>query len=367
MKAQVLYGIDDLRLEEVEIPQPGVGEALVEVKAAGICGSDVPRICYTGAHRHPLIPGHEFSGVVRQVGEGTDGDLQGKRVGVFPLIPCRRCVPCRKKQYEMCRSYNYLGSRCDGGFAEYVVVPADNLIPLPDQVTFEEAAMLEPMAVAVHAMRRAGIGVCIEGVQCDGLRENDKDAHQACITVIGLGTIGLLLTMFLKDAGVDRILAVGNKEEQRRKAKALGVEEQDYCDIRTQNAVDFLKEHTGGEGADVVFECVGKEESVTWAIEAAASAGRVVLVGNPASDMKLGRDTYWRILRNQLEVCGTWNSSFTGENMDDWHYVLERLEEGAVHPAELISHRFSLDRLSEGLEIMCKKTEDYTKIMVIPG
>ena len=130
MKAWVLHGVNDLRLETVPIPLPEEQEVLVEVKATGICGSDIPRIYHTGAHIHPLIPGHEFSGEVVEVGKGTDRKWIGQRVGIFPLIPCGECGLCRKKQYEMCRNYSYLGSRRNGGFAEYAAVPAWNLVLL---------------------------------------------------------------------------------------------------------------------------------------------------------------------------------------------------------------------------------------------
>lgn len=162
MKAWVLHGADDIRYEEIERPQPADCEVLVRVQAAGICGSDVPRIYKTGAHVHPLIPGHEFSGIVEKTGTSTNPEWEGKRVGVFPLIPCRECIPCRKRQYELCRNYSYLGSRRNGGFAEYVLVPEWNLIELPANVSFTEAAMLEPMAVAVHAMRRVRISLNIQ-------------------------------------------------------------------------------------------------------------------------------------------------------------------------------------------------------------
>ena len=119
MKAWVLHGVDDFRFENQEIPCTQKGDALVRVRAAGICGSDIPRIFETGAHVHPIVPGHEFSG---EVVECDDRSLIGKRVGVFPLIPCEECPQCKQKQYQLCRNYNYLGSRCDGGFAEYVKV-----------------------------------------------------------------------------------------------------------------------------------------------------------------------------------------------------------------------------------------------------
>lgn len=137
MKAYVLHGISDYRYEEVEVPLAEPGSVLVRVRAAGICGSDIPRIYKTGAYSHPLIPGHEFAGEVVEVGECVDASWVGKRVGVFPLIPCMECPQCQQKQYEMCSHYNYLGSRTDGGFAEYVRVPKWNLIALPDSVTME--------------------------------------------------------------------------------------------------------------------------------------------------------------------------------------------------------------------------------------
>lgn len=335
MNAWVLHDINDFRLEAVEEPIPGKDEVLVEVKAAGICGSDIPRVYQNGTYSFPLIPGHEFSGVVAKTGRNVDDGWIGRRVGIFPLIPCMDCIPCRKKQYEMCRHYSYLGSRTNGGFAEYAAVPAANLIPLPDRVSFEEAAMLEPMAVAVHAMRRIA------------------PKAPETVAVCGLGTIGLLLILFLREAGVRQILAIGNKDFQKQMLGRLGLPEEAWCDSRKQDAGRWLTEHTGGAGADLFYECVGKNETLTWAIDHTAPGGRVMLVGNPFSDMILEKSVYWKILRNQLTVTGTWNSSFsfseeeftdrkteeTEKGLDDWQYVLDRLARGRVSPSCLITHR----------------------------
>lgn len=346
MKAWVLHGIDNFRLETVKEPALEDEEVLVEVKAAGICGSDIPRIYQTGAYSYPLIPGHEFSGAVVKVGAGADKSWMGQRVGIFPLIPCRECGPCQKKQYEMCRHYSYLGSRRNGGFAEYVAVPSWNLLKLPEQVTFEEAAMLEPMAVAVHAMRRLA------------------PAADNVVTVCGLGAIGMLLLMFLKEAGVRKILAIGNKEFQRQAVWNMGLAEENYCDSKEQDAGRWIMEHTNGSGTDIFFECVGKKETYTLGVQCTAPAGKILLVGNPYSDMKLEKDVYWKILRNQLTVAGTWNSSFVHGSEDDWNYVMERLVKKTVSPLELISHRLSFEELEKGARIMRDKTEDYLKVMV---
>jgi L-iditol 2-dehydrogenase len=338
MKAWVLHDINDFRYEQVDMPVVKAGEVLVKVKAVGICGSDIPRVYKTGTYSYPLIPGHEFAGEVVET---------GKRVGVFPLIPCGNCTPCRKHKYEMCRSYSYIGSRQNGAFAEYVAVPKANLIELSEQISFEEAAMLEPMAVAVHAMRRIDIRFC------------------DTVTVCGLGTIGMLLVMFLLDAGVGRILVVGNKDFQRETVLKLGIPKDCYCDSRSNDVKSWIMEKTNGNGTDVFFECVGRNETVSLAVDVAAPAGRICLVGNPYSDMTLDKAVYWKILRNQLMVTGTWNSSFTGSDEDDWHYVIKRLKDKKIEPSKLITHRYSLEDIYKGFEIMRDKSEDYIKVMGI--
>jgi len=345
MKAHILYGIDDLRFEETTTPVPKENEALVRVMAAGICGSDIPRIYKTGAHRHPLIPGHEFSGVVEQVGSDKHNLWQGKRVGIFPLIPCRECPSCMKKQYEMCRQYGYLGSRQDGGFAEYAAVPVANLIDLPDMVSFEEAAMLEPLAVAVHAMRRVPV---------------TKDS---VVAVCGMGTIGRLLTMALQAVGVKKLLLIGNKESQRQFTEAINGAT--FFDMRESGARERLLRECQERGVDTYFECVGRNETVTLGIECVAPGGRVVFVGNPASDMTLEKDVYWQILRKQLFLTGTWNSSFTGEDGDDWHEALRLLGTHAIDSMKVITHRLPLAELTKGLNIMRDKTEDFGKILAV--
>ena len=376
MKAQVLYGIDNLKYVEVNDPMPKPGEALVKVHRCGICGSDIPRIFKTGAHNMPIVPGHEFMGIVDKCDDKPE--LVGKRVGVFPLIPCMKCCQCKEHRYEMCENYNYLGSRCDGGFAEYVSVPLWNLLPIPDEVTDDEAAMLEPMCVAVHALRRLEL---LDAGSC----ESDQT-----IAVCGLGTIGLLVTMFLKDAGYENVYFIGNKTVQNEMVKRIGYSDDHFCDVRYGEPSSFIKEKTDGKGVDYYIECIGRSESYTQAVNLTAPLGKVMLVGNPASDMELPRNVYWKILRNQMSLMGTWNSSYLGRNVriaatsesgggnskfaqgDDWAYVLERLESWhkslqMLSPTTLITHRFDLEHMQEGLQIMRKKSEEYIKIMVDLG
>lgn len=347
MKAHILYGPNDIKFEDADMPTLGDGEVLLKVRAAGVCGSDIPRIYKTGAHKSPLIPGHEFAGEVVDAKDASCKTWIGKRVGVFPLIPCKKCGPCREKLYEMCRNYDYLGSRRDGGFAEYVAAPVSNLLVLPENVPFEEAAMLEPMSVAMHAIRRA----CV--------KSTDR------VVVFGLGTIGLFVTMLLRQMGLEEILVVGNKDFQREQVLRLGVDKDNFCDSRYVDVKDWIMSNTDNNGADVFFECVGKNDCVSLGVSTTAPSKTVCLVGNPYSDMTLDKDTYWKILRNQLTITGTWNSSYTGDEDDDWHKVLRLLADEKIKPAKFISHRFDLEHLQKGFEIMRDKSEDYVKVMAI--
>ena len=336
MKAWVLQSNGVIEYTDTEKPEINEGEVLVEVKAAGICGSDIPRIYKGGAYFYPLVPGHEFSGKVVETNE-SDKELLNKRVGIFPLIPCRECEPCRKKQYEMCRHYSYLGSRRHGAFAEYVAVPKANLIELPDNVSYEDAAMLEPMAVAAHAIRR---------VQPS---ENDS------VAICGMGTIGMFILMFLLEMGIHNIYAIGNKPFQKETVLKLGLSEDRFIYSSSDQKVS----------ADVYFECVGKNETVCRVINETVPGGKIMLVGNPHSDMEFEKATYWKILRNQLTVLGTWNSSFTNNTDDDWHFVLNKLSEKKISPSCFISHKLSMPELEKGLLLMRDKTEDYIKVMMV--
>ena len=346
MKAWVLENVGDISLQDIEVPKPGENEVLINVMAAGICGSDIPRIYETGAHRMPLVPGHEFSGVVDAAGGDAGKSFIGKRVGVFPKIPCGKCAYCQKGRGDLCNQYDYVGSRRDGAFAEYVTAPFANLIELPDNVTFDEAAMLEPMSVSVNAVRT--------GIKTAG----DAATTESAICVCGLGTIGLMITMILKGLGYDNLYVVGNKDFQREKAALLGVSKDRFCDSRIDAPDSWLKEKS--HGIDIYFECVGSNESINYGLRAAVPAGAVIIVGNPRSDMYFDRNTYWEIPRKQLTVKGIWNSVFR----DDWEYALKLIAGGNVRLLDLVTHRLPISELDKGFLIMWDKTEDYCKILM---
>src|SRR5574344_3149512 len=232
MKASVLYGIDDLRyVEDYSTPVLKDNEVMVKVKAAGICGSDVARVLKNGTYHFPTRRSSDLSGEICEVKDKKDDALIGKRVSVFPLKPCFECENCKQGDYEMCEHYDYLGSRCDGGFAEYVAVPKWNLCFLPDCISFESAAMFEPSSVAMHALRRSGLKI------------GDS------IAIVGPGTIGIILCQLAKIAGAGQVFLIGRSKEKLDFARKMGVE--DVFNSSKGDVVTWLKERTAGAGVDV--------------------------------------------------------------------------------------------------------------------
>lgn len=346
MKAYVLNGINQLNYEEVKKPVLTEGRVLVEVKASGICGSDIPRIFKNGTYHFPTIPGHEFSGVVRKVYAKEQEKWIGKRVGVFPLIPCQKCMSCQQKKYEMCSNYDYLGSRSDGGYAEYVSVPEWNLIELPDGVTYEAAAMLEPISVGIHALKQIDI------------------SNAKSVVIFGCGTIGLLMAQWLRVFGVEKIILVGTKEEQREMADKLQFS--NFINTKLENAVERVLEMTDNEGVDVCIEGTGYSEVLSQCLNVAKRGGDILAVGNPHGDVWIDRDTYWKLLRKQLRISGTWNSSYIPEaDKDDWRIAIEHIIDGRLKPELQITHKLSFDELDKGLEMMRDKNEYYNKVMLV--
>lgn len=345
MKANVLHGVDDLRLEEVPVPELKSGEALLKVKAAGICGSDIPRIFTNGTYHFPMIPGHEFAGEVVEVYDEENKGLIGTRAAVFPLIPCKKCIACKQGKYEMCKSYNYLGSRCDGAFAEYVAVPVWNLAPLPDGVSFAAAAMCEPISVALHAVRQTKI------------RLGDT------VVIYGPGTIGGLIAQWCRAMGAVKVMLVGNSTSNFETVKRLGF----GLTFNSDNGdpAEWVMSQTNGIGADIAFEAVGSAETLGFCLLSARGGGTVVAVGNPHGDYLLPRDTYWQILRKQLTVHGTWNSGFDETDKNDWLTAVSALEAGLINTEDVITHRFPLEKLADGLQIMRTHSEPYNKVMIL--
>jgi L-iditol 2-dehydrogenase len=307
MKAWVLHGINDIRFEEVPTPERKRNEALVRVKCASICASDLSRVYSSGAYHYPIILGHEFSGIVE---ECQNMDWIGKRVGIFPLCPCFKCESCKQGHFETCSNYGYVGSRQDGGFAEYIAIPTWNLCQLPDDITFEQAALFEPATVALHAVKMLS-----------------KDIVDN-IAIVGNGAIGTLVERWLSTFGIN--------------ARLFG---------RNRN---LKHEHQ----YSACFEAVGSMDSVRACVDITQPNGQLILVGNPEENFSMSRNVYWKILRKQLTIRGSWNSG----RQTDWHDVVRNAQK--LRLVELISHRYRFEELNEALELMHGKNAKRCKVVV---
>ena len=331
MKAAVLHAVDDLRVEQVVDPVCADGWELVRVEACGVCSSDISRIKRDGTYHFPTIPGHEYAGY----------DNDGRLVAVYPLIPCYECEQCRRGAYQCCLNYNYTGSRCDGGFAELVAVPSKNLVAVPEGVSAEEAAMTEPAAVGMHAMRKAGV------------KAGDV------VVVIGCGTIGLIAAQGARAMGAGEVIPVDVSDERLAVARSLGFE-------HVENSRGELSAELGG-CADVVVEMVGLSVTYNLAIDMAKGGGKVVFTGNIANDLVVPKKRVSTILRKELTLLGTWNSAALGGGVSDWASVMQLEAEGKVDLKPLISHRVGLDELPVMIDRMAEGKETFGKVMVNIG
>lgn len=335
MKAYSLEAVNDLVYKDVPVPVLKPGWALIKVKASGICSSDIARIFKNGTYHFPTIPGHEFSGIVEKVESENEKEWLGKKVSVFPLIPCNECNECNNKNYEMCENYDYLGSRRNGGFAEYVAVPVWNLLELPADADLTEFAMLEPLSVALHA------------IKCANIKKGDS------VSIVGTGMIGICAAIWAKKYGAGYVQVLGRNENKRN----LVYKYQDikYVNIKSEKALP----------TNIVLEAVGSDECVNQAIDLATPGGRIIALGNPASDILLPQKIYWRILRKQLLFQGVWNSKYEHNSICDWSDARDALCKKEIDIKSLVTHKYNQNELMTGLKMMQAHKESYCKVMTL--
>ena len=325
MKAANLYAVNDLRYDEIEKPECADDEVLVEIKSCGICGSDIPRVFTKGTYHFPTVIGHEFSGVVV---EDKTGKYDGARVAVFPLLPCFECESCKNENYAACVDYDYYGSRRNGGMAEYIAVKRWNLVLLPDNISFDEGAMCEPISVGRHAVKKLGI------------KSGDN------LLISGAGPIGIIAGQWAKSEGAKDVYYFDIDNRKIDFAKTLG-----------------FKEYNEEIKIDCVIEGTGHSAALEKCLKAVKPFGRVVLMGNPAGEVTLSQNTYWYILRKELTVSGTWNSSYAEHN-NDWKESIKAISEGVLNVKPLITHRFPLSECNKAFDMMKERKEFYNKVML---
>ncbi|MDR0875630.1 MAG: galactitol-1-phosphate 5-dehydrogenase [Clostridiales Family XIII bacterium] len=345
MKALNLHAIGDLRYEDVSDPIPEKDEVLLKVLAAGICGSDVPRVFTKGTYHFPTIPGHEFAGEIVATGDTDDpayADLIGKRAAVFPLLPCFDCDACAQENYASCANYDYYGSRRDGAFADYIAVKKWNLVMAPEGVPTEWAAMTEPCAVAIHALGKAD------------LKSGDT------IAIFGAGAIGLIIALLARAKGAKHVILLDVDGEKLGFANKLGFSH--AISNKTDDYLEEIHRLTGGRGADISLDAAGVPATVAGCLKAAAPFGTVVLMGNPSGDITLAQRDYWEILRKQLTLRGTWNSDY-GAKKNDWQQALAYMADGTLDLTGFVTQRFALADGEKAFALARDRNEFYVKIL----
>ncbi len=346
MKAVRMYKPGDLRVEDVPVPEPKDNEALVQVMACGVCGSDIPRVNKYGAHIAPLTIGHEFAGKIVKVGKDVKEFKEGDRVTVPPLIPCYKCEWCQKGIYSLCEDYDYFGSRRDGAMAEYVAVPEPNMLKLPDNVGYVDGATTDPCGNALHGLAQAQL------------------QPGEVFVAYGAGPIGLYAIQIAKARGASKVFAVDMGEEKIKAALDNGADI--AIDASEQDPVEIIKQETGGKMADVVIDFTGAPVAQKKAIDCAGKMARVVLLGISHQGLDLGEKQVDNIMRSQISVIGSWNSFTKPFPGDDWFAGLEMMKEGKIGAKHMISHMLPLDEAPEMFRKIDKGGIFFNKVMFLP-
>ncbi|WP_100010159.1 2,3-butanediol dehydrogenase [Lentibacillus sediminis] len=348
MKAAVIYGEKDVRIEDVEAAAVTEGKVKVEVAWTGICGSDLHAyhhglgVAYEehpiSKRKVPLVLGHEFAGTVTEIGQGVTNVSVGDKVAIEPVLYCGECEYCRKGDYNLCEVSNvgFLGLSDDGGFAEYAVADAKYFHRLPENMSLEEGALVEPTAVAFHAIRNSGL----------------KAGESAAI--FGAGPIGLLLLLCAKAAGAAETFVIDLSQERLDKAKELGATH--TINPAEEDAVEKIMAITG-KGVEVAFEAAGAQPTVTSALAALKKKGTLQVVAGFSKEVSIDTNA---MLFKEAAI------KFSLAYAHDFPPVIKSIAEGKLDVKQVITRQIKLDDLVQnGLELL---TEDKSqaKILVSP-
>jgi len=327
----------EIVFEDVPKPEVGKGQVLIKVRACGVCGSDVH--VWRGEHpftSYPVIQGHEFSGIVESVGEDVKGIRSGMKVTVEPSMVCGKCYPCRHGRYNICDNLKVMGFQTDGCHREFFMVPAEKVIPVPEELSFESAAMVEPAAVAVHAVKKT---------------ELKKGAK---VVVLGAGPIGILTMQVAKALGASEAMITDVVDFRLEVARRLGA---DYVvNAGREDVLAAIKERFGEDKADVIFECVGAEGTLEAAIQGARKGSRIVVVGVVGGKPRL---SIGLVQDRELEMVGTLMYM-----KDDFLTAIELIKSGQITPTEMITARFKFRDLPKAYREADENRQKNLKVMV---
>ncbi|MGH3448127.1 MAG: zinc-dependent alcohol dehydrogenase family protein [Nocardioidaceae bacterium] len=330
MRAAQIEKPGAITVDQAPDPAPGIGEVLVAVEACGVCGTDLH--IADGEFEptpYPIIPGHEFSGTVVELGSGVHTDLAvGARVAVDPSLFCGHCAPCRAGRGNLCANWGATGDTVDGAFAERVAVPAANAYLLPESMSFEQGALVEPLSCAVHGMRRLGVEV------------------GESVLVVGAGTMGLLLISLLERAGAN-VVGVDRVPRKVELAKRMGA-------AHGATSIDEL----GGERFDAVVDVTGVPQVIEQALSSVRRGGRFLVFGVAPAEATVAMSPF-RIYNDEITVVGSMAV------LHSYGAALDLIADGTVPTGELVSHRLPLSAFPDALDVV--REGSGVKVHVLPS
>ena len=345
MKAVQLNEEQKFEFVDIEQAELGAKDVRLKVHATGICGSDTHKIATGWKYALPAVMGHEFSGEIIEVGEEVTDRKIGDRVVGMPLIPCRECLYFEQGHYGMCEDYKMIGTHFGGGFGENLVLPAINTLDIGD-MDYEQAALIEPVAVAMHAVLNIGVEL------------GDTDV------VLGSGAIGMFAMKCLELAGAKEIIAVDIENNTLEFVKGHGA-------TKTINSLEEdleakVMEYTNGLGADIVLECAGSKITQEQALLLAKKHGKIGYVGIAYADVMMHERAFENIFRREYTLKGFWNSYSAPFPGRAWTNVIDFVNNGRLNLDGIVSHRFALNQTAEAFDMILSRKEPYNKVMILP-
>lgn len=346
MKAAVLHANEDIRFEEYPTPETTPGAVKVKVRATGICGSDVPRVLHNGAHFYPIVLGHEFAGDIVEVGAGVEHLAVGDTVSGAPLVPCLSCEDCQQGNYSLCKHYSFIGSREQGSFAEYVVIPARNAVKYDPAIPYAQAAMFEPSTVALH------------GLYCNGYTGGES------VAILGGGTIGLFTMQWAKIFGAKQVVVFDIDEGRLALAKRLGADK--TVNTKNEGFPAQAMALTGGKGYGFVFETAGNPVTMRMAFELAANKARVCFIGTPHVDLSFTPKMWENMNRKEFLLTGSWMSYSAPFPGREWDLTAHYFATGQLKfDPELVFRTYPMSKAAEAFALFHNPAQVHGKVLLV--
>lgn len=340
--------LENTKVKSMEVKDPTIGESdvLVEVCATGICGSDVPRVWKNGAHNYPIILGHEFSGIVKEIGKDVKNFEVGDHVVGIPLIPCFECEDCKNGNYSLCKNYSFVGSRRDGSMAELISLPENNLLKIDKNIPLESAAFFEPSTVALH-------GIQLVDYKPDGP-----------VLILGGGNIGAFTIQWLKVLGAEKIVVVGRNKERLQNCTKYGAT--DIVSTLDEDYLDQLNKLSNNRGYSFVFEAAGSTDLMHLSFQMVANKGTICMIGTPTQEMSFTVKEWEQINRKEMRVTGSWMSYSKPWPGKEWFDTVERMKDGSikVYP-EMIYKKFPLKDIDKAFDLYKDDKKPGGKVLII--